>query len=203
MYFPICTGSCKFNISVVTHDQMRYLYCSRYALFYSIENFVYTMAKFDVSSCTIMVCVSDPLCMKLCAESSFPCYDYQHSDYHPVRMLYPKQCCVLQLVTLFNFFARCETNSLSCHFSLYCTLFVLRTERAVAFGVGTDRRTEAFASAQSTREGGKCWLLCLNYHACGCDKVFTLLVTVVVVNSLCYIQLFCFNTDVAIVLSVQ
>eukprot|EP01032_Pedospumella_encystans_P024341 gene24341-27535_t len=48
-----------------------------------IENFVYTMAKFDVSSCTIMVCVSDPLCMKLCAESSFPCYDYQHSDYHP------------------------------------------------------------------------------------------------------------------------
>lgn len=51
---------------------------------HSIENFVYTMAKFEVSSCTIMVCVSDPLCMKLCAESSFPCYDYQHSAYHPV-----------------------------------------------------------------------------------------------------------------------
>jgi hypothetical protein len=46
------------------------------------------MAKFNVSSCTLMVCVSDPNCMRLCAESYFPCYDFQFSTFHPVH------CCV-------------------------------------------------------------------------------------------------------------
>lgn len=51
---------------------------------YRIENFIYTMVKFNVSSCTLMVCVSDPKCMKLCADSSFPCYDFQYSKFHSV-----------------------------------------------------------------------------------------------------------------------
>lgn len=48
-----------------------------------IENFVYSMVKFDFISCSIMVCVSDPKCMKLCDESTFPCYDYRHEDFNP------------------------------------------------------------------------------------------------------------------------
>jgi hypothetical protein len=52
--------------------------CSR------IENFIYTMAKFNVSACTLMVCVSDPKCMQLCAAADFPCYDFQYGAFHPV-----------------------------------------------------------------------------------------------------------------------
>ena len=43
-----------------------------------IENFVYTMAKYGLSDCTLMICVSDPHCMSLCKENSFPCFDHQH-----------------------------------------------------------------------------------------------------------------------------
>ena len=131
----------------------------------SIENFVYTMAKFDVSSCTVMVCVSDPLCMKLCAESSFPCYDYQHSDYHPVRMLFLQSTIVSCLVDFANLFFLLDlftrsgnANKMHCVVITHCAahFFVMPTERTVALRVGTDRRTEAAASAQSTRKGGKC-----------------------------------------------
>lgn len=43
-----------------------------------IENFVYTMAKYGLTDCTLMICVSDPYCMELCRSSYFPCFDYQH-----------------------------------------------------------------------------------------------------------------------------
>jgi len=43
-----------------------------------IENFVYTMAKYGLSDCTLMICVSDPHCMSLCKDNSFPCFDHQH-----------------------------------------------------------------------------------------------------------------------------
>ena len=42
-----------------------------------IENFVYSMAKFEVVDCSLVICVSDAKCMKLCEENSFPCFDYQ------------------------------------------------------------------------------------------------------------------------------
>ena len=42
-----------------------------------IENFVYTMVKFNLSSCSIVICVSDPNCMKMCRAALFPCYNYQ------------------------------------------------------------------------------------------------------------------------------
>ena len=42
-----------------------------------IENFVYSMVKFEISNCSLVICVSDPKCMRLCNENDFPCYDYQ------------------------------------------------------------------------------------------------------------------------------
>lgn len=41
-----------------------------------IENFVYTMVKFNTSQCSLVICVSDPNCMKMCGSSFFPCYNY-------------------------------------------------------------------------------------------------------------------------------
>jgi hypothetical protein len=45
-----------------------------------IENFVYTMVKFNSSSCSLVICVNDPRCMSMCADSYFPCYEYQHTQ---------------------------------------------------------------------------------------------------------------------------
>ncbi len=42
-----------------------------------IENFVYTMVKFKISDCSLVICVSDPKCMKMCDDAHFPCYNYQ------------------------------------------------------------------------------------------------------------------------------
>lgn len=47
-----------------------------------VENFVYTMVKFNLSDCTLLICVTDPTCMDLCRRSSFPCYDFQYHLYH-------------------------------------------------------------------------------------------------------------------------
>lgn len=41
-----------------------------------VQNFVYSMAKFDIVECSLMVCISDEHCMELCQHSSFPCYQY-------------------------------------------------------------------------------------------------------------------------------
>lgn len=42
-----------------------------------IENFIYTMVKFNTVHCAFVICVSDPRCMQMCAASLFPCYNYQ------------------------------------------------------------------------------------------------------------------------------
>jgi hypothetical protein len=47
-----------------------------------VENFVYTMVKFNLSDCTLLICVTDPNCVDLCRRSSFPCYDFQYHLYH-------------------------------------------------------------------------------------------------------------------------
>lgn len=94
-YFQTYIGSCKFTSqtihcsesNLVSHFPLPLPFAwPTVSTLNRIENFVYTMAKFNLSSCTIMVCVSDPKCMRLCAESSFPCYDYQFSAFHPVRI---------------------------------------------------------------------------------------------------------------------
>lgn len=45
-----------------------------------IENFVYTMVKFNTSQCSLVICVSDPNCMKMCGSSYFPCYNYMEAN---------------------------------------------------------------------------------------------------------------------------
>lgn len=41
-----------------------------------VENFVFSMAKFDLVECALMVCIADQHCMDLCAEAAFPCFLY-------------------------------------------------------------------------------------------------------------------------------
>jgi hypothetical protein len=41
-----------------------------------VQNFVYSMTKFDIVECSLMVCISDAHCMDLCQQASFPCYQY-------------------------------------------------------------------------------------------------------------------------------
>ena len=48
-----------------------------------IENFIYTMVKFNLIDCSIMICVTDQNCMNLCAKSGFPCYYYDHLHHNP------------------------------------------------------------------------------------------------------------------------
>ena len=52
-----------------------------------IENFVYTMVKFNLSDCAIMICVTDQNCMDMCKVSKFPCLYYGHDLYHPGKPL--------------------------------------------------------------------------------------------------------------------
>ena len=51
-----------------------------------IENFVYSLVKFELIDCGLVICVSDPKCMNLCSNALFPCYDYQYDpSRHPSR----------------------------------------------------------------------------------------------------------------------
>ena len=50
-----------------------------------IENFMYTMTKYGIASCALMICVSDARCLELCSQSNFPCYDYQYRESFPDR----------------------------------------------------------------------------------------------------------------------
>ena len=48
-----------------------------------IENYIYTLIKFNLLDCAIMVCVSDEGCMKLCQKNDFPCYSYNFHTANP------------------------------------------------------------------------------------------------------------------------
>lgn len=48
-----------------------------------VENFVYTMAKFEMSDCSIVVCMSDPMCMQMCSDWNFPCFDWTYEKHYP------------------------------------------------------------------------------------------------------------------------
>lgn len=41
-----------------------------------VENFVYTLVKYNLSNCALIVCVSDAKCMRKCGDYSFPCFNY-------------------------------------------------------------------------------------------------------------------------------
>eukprot|EP00606_Chrysophyceae_sp_TOSAG23-5_P001167 GSChrysophyteH2.ASY1.ANO1.734.1 assembled CDS len=47
-----------------------------------IENFVYTLVKFEMSDCSIMICVDDLNCMQKCKENDFPCYLFEYETQH-------------------------------------------------------------------------------------------------------------------------
>lgn len=65
---PVCAGKPIFLTMAAVGDDMYWQL---------IENFVYTMVKFNTSDCSLVICVSDPNCMNLCAKNLFPCYDYR------------------------------------------------------------------------------------------------------------------------------
>ena len=48
-----------------------------------IQNFVYTMVKFRLSDCSVMICVTDQFCMDMCKKSGFPCLYYDHEHFNP------------------------------------------------------------------------------------------------------------------------
>ena len=41
------------------------------------ENFVYTLAKYNYSDCSLLICVGDRRCMEMCRKQHFPCFLYQ------------------------------------------------------------------------------------------------------------------------------
>lgn len=41
-----------------------------------VENFVYSMVKFGLSQCAVVICVDDARCLELCRAQYFPCYHY-------------------------------------------------------------------------------------------------------------------------------
>jgi hypothetical protein len=66
---PVCIGKPIFMTMATVGDDLYWQL---------IENFVYTLVKFNVSDCSLVICVSDAHCMDLCAESIFPCFDYRY-----------------------------------------------------------------------------------------------------------------------------
>jgi hypothetical protein len=48
-----------------------------------IENFVYSMLKFNMVDCAIVICVSDAKCMKMCHKANFPCFHYRTEQGFP------------------------------------------------------------------------------------------------------------------------
>jgi hypothetical protein len=45
-----------------------------------IENFVYTLVKFEVVDCALVICVSDSKCMEMCDAAYFPCFKYESAE---------------------------------------------------------------------------------------------------------------------------
>jgi hypothetical protein len=51
-----------------------------------LENFVYTLSRFQLLSCAAIICVSDKRCMEMCRAQAFPCYDYRSPGNYPSTM---------------------------------------------------------------------------------------------------------------------
>lgn len=76
-----CSGSGVRSKRVPVFTSMANVFSDLY--WQMIENFIYTMLKFDLLQCTVMVCVTDQRCMDLCSQSGFPCYNFRYDHYHP------------------------------------------------------------------------------------------------------------------------
>jgi hypothetical protein len=42
-----------------------------------VENFQYTMAKYELAECSLLICLDDQPCLHMCQNASFPCYNYE------------------------------------------------------------------------------------------------------------------------------
>jgi hypothetical protein len=60
------------------------------------------MVKFEISSCSVMICVSDLNCMRRCEDSFFPCILFDYKKIHPVNELLSLSI-VLFKHSIFNF----------------------------------------------------------------------------------------------------
>ena len=67
-----------------------------------IENYIYSMIKFELIHCSLMICVSDHQCMQLCNDKHFPCFDYQFKRVHPERSTPPSVMEQIAELKLFN-----------------------------------------------------------------------------------------------------
>lgn len=45
-----------------------------------VENFHYTMMKYNLFECSLLICLDDPKCLDFCSKFSFPCYNYSDSE---------------------------------------------------------------------------------------------------------------------------
>ena len=64
---PSCSGTPIFLTMATIGDDLYWQL---------VENFVYTLVKYNLSNCALIVCVSDVKCMRKCGEYSFPCFNY-------------------------------------------------------------------------------------------------------------------------------
>ena len=78
MFYLSCQPKCR-NVPIFT--SMAQVGSDLY--WQLIQNFVYTMVKFGLSDCSVMICVTDKFCMDMCAKSGFPCLYYDHQLFNP------------------------------------------------------------------------------------------------------------------------
>lgn len=45
-----------------------------------VENFYYTMLRYNLLDCSLLICLNDPNCLRFCQSSSFPCYNYVEAN---------------------------------------------------------------------------------------------------------------------------
>lgn len=45
-----------------------------------VENFQYTMERYNLLRCSLLICLNDLNCLNFCQEFSFPCYNYNESN---------------------------------------------------------------------------------------------------------------------------
>ncbi len=68
-----------------------------------VENFIYSMVKFKLINCTLLICVSDKKCFEACQKYKFPCYYYEYDLITHKKNLFPstmEQIATLKLYDL-------------------------------------------------------------------------------------------------------
>lgn len=61
-----------------------------------VENFIYTLVKYNLSDCGLIICVSDDKCLRKCQDYSFPCFNY-HAERKDASLPVMEQIAILKL----------------------------------------------------------------------------------------------------------